>query len=117
MLLARRGLKLFTRLIEDMALHRPRAVLSSGVPSVAYRTTTVFQESIEEIRSRIFGNHIGNGLRSGRKVLRRKLVGDKVASYYPEPLSKQDPMFVDTDIERYVHWYCNSHTEDHWGCW
>ncbi|BDA43621.1 probable mitochondrial 37S ribosomal protein S27 [Coccomyxa sp. Obi] len=63
-------------------------------------TVASTQESLEEIRARIFGNHIGNGLRSGRKVLRKKLIGEKVASYYPEPISKLDPMFVDMDLER-----------------
>ncbi len=58
------------------------------------------EESLEQIRSRIFGSHIGNGLRSGRKVLRKRLIGDKIASYYPEPVAKYDPMFVDMDIER-----------------
>ena len=52
-------------------------------------------ETIEQIRARVFGNHIGNGLRSGRKVLRRKLIGDKVASYYPEPISRLDQMWED----------------------
>jgi len=52
-------------------------------------------ETIEEIRARIFGNHIGNGLRSGRKVLRKKLIGDKIAAYYPEPIEAADPMFED----------------------
>ena len=66
----------------------------------AYSTVTPRQESLEEIRSRIFGSHIGNGLRSGRKVLRKKLVGDKIADYYLEPISKLDPMFVDLDLER-----------------
>lgn len=70
-------------------------------PSTAlYSTTVGTQESLEEIRARIFGNHIGNGLRSGRKLLRKKLVGDKVANYYMEPIHKNDPMFVDMDIER-----------------
>ncbi len=58
------------------------------------------EESLEQIRSRIFGTHIGNGLRSGRKVLRKRLIGDRVASYYPEPVAKYDPMFVDMDMER-----------------
>ncbi len=63
-------------------------------------TVASTQESLEEIRARIFGNHIGNGLRSGRKLLRKKLIGEKVANYYPEPISKLDPMFVDMDLER-----------------
>ena len=69
---------------------------------LALSTAAASQESLEEIRARIFGNHLGNGLRSGRKVLRKKLIGDKIASYYPEPIEKQDPMFVDLNIERWV---------------
>lgn len=60
------------------------------------------EESVEQIRSKIFGTHIGNGLRSGRKVLRKKLNGDRIASWYPEPVAKYDPMFVDMNIERYA---------------
>ena len=68
--------------------------------TAAQSTVASTQESLEEIRARIFGTHIGNGLRSGRKLLRKKLIGDKVANYYPEPISKLDPMFVDMDLER-----------------
>ena len=57
-------------------------------------------ESIEEIRSRIFGTHIGNGLRSGRKILRRKLIGEKIAAYYPEDILKVDPFMPDLKAER-----------------
>ena len=70
------------------------------VHRLALSTAAASQESLEEIRARIFGDHIGNGLRSGRKVLRKKLIGDKIASYYPEPMQKLDPMFVDLNIER-----------------
>ena len=64
-------------------------------------------ETIEQIRARIFGNHIGNGLRSGRKVLRRKLVGDKVASYYPEPIERLDRMWEDpSEQECALLWSC-----------
>ena len=70
------------------------------VGKAAYTTVTPQQESLDEIRSRIFGSHIGNGLRSGRKILRKKLVGDKIANYYLEPISKLDPMFVDLGLER-----------------
>ena len=57
-------------------------------------------ESIEEIRSRIFGTHIGNGLRSGRKILRRALMGEKLAAYYPENVLKMDPLMPDLKAER-----------------
>ncbi|KAK9845861.1 hypothetical protein WJX81_004503 [Elliptochloris bilobata] len=39
-------------------------------------------------------------MRSGRKVLRKKLIGDKVESYYPEPIHKVDPMFEDPLVQR-----------------
>lgn len=55
------------------------------------------EESLEQIRSRIFGTAIGDGRPSGRKVLRKKLVGDVVASYYPDNPAAQDPLFVDLD--------------------
>jgi Mitochondrial ribosomal subunit S27 len=58
-------------------------------------------QTLLEIRHRIFGDHIGNNLPSGRKVLRKKLVGEKVASYYglDQKLERQDPFFVDLTAE------------------
>lgn len=56
-------------------------------------------EDLEEIRARIFGNRIGNGERSGAKLLRQKLIGEKIASYYPENISRKDPFLVDTKGE------------------
>ena len=89
------------------------AFVTEGVQSAVKRfcssnvTPVGTEESLEQIRSRIFGTYIGNGLRSGRKVLRKKLIGDTIASYYPEPVAKYDPMFVDMNIERCatsLHW-------------
>ncbi len=57
-------------------------------------------QTLEEIRSRIFGTHIGNGLPSGRKLLRKKLVGEKIANYYEVPIEKTDPLFESLDDER-----------------
>ena len=59
-------------------------------------------QTLEEIQSRIFGTHIGNGLPSGRKLLRKKLVGEKIASYYEVPVEKSDPLFESLDDERCV---------------
>ena len=56
--------------------------------------------TIEQIRNRIFGNRTGNNLRSGAKVLRKKLVGEKVANYYLKPIEKEDPLHVDLRAER-----------------
>ena len=57
-------------------------------------------QTLEEIRSRIFGTHIGNNLSSGRKLLRKKLVGAKIASYYGKAIEKTDPLFEYMDDER-----------------
>lgn len=57
------------------------------------------EESLEQIRSRIFGIHIGNGLRSGRKILSRPLIGQKLLEYYPKSLVKQDPFMLDLQRE------------------
>lgn len=92
MLLARHGVALWQQLSRSTDL----------VHCLALSTAAASQEGLEQIRARIFGNHIGNGLRSGRKVLRKKLIGDKIASYYPTPISKLDPMFVDLDAERWA---------------
>ncbi|DBA85789.1 hypothetical protein WJX77_008551 [Trebouxia sp. C0004] len=58
------------------------------------------EEQIAEIRQRVFGTHIGNGLPSGRKLLRKKLIGDKVAAYYDHGEPMKDPMIVSLDAER-----------------
>ena len=50
----------------------------------------------------MFGTHIGNGLPSGRKLLRKKLIGDKVAAYYDHGEPMKDPMIVSLDAERRV---------------
>ena len=72
-----------------------------GEESVSANSGVVpLSESLEEIRSRIFGTHIGNGQRSGRKILRRKLIGSKIASYYPEDITKKDPFMPDLAAER-----------------
>jgi hypothetical protein len=101
------------------------------------------QESLEHIRARIFGNHIGgqgfpqtlllnrkqeccgcgscsaaltaalfpsagNGLRSGRKVLRRALAGKKLLEWYPPDPIKADPLMLDLKAEKWVAlgWRC-----------
>ena len=57
-------------------------------------------KSIDEARARIFGHVIGNGERSAHKVLRRKMIGQKIVAWYPTPIQKQDPMFEDPKIKR-----------------
>jgi len=74
---------------------------SSSSSSAASATSTVSPaESVEETRARIFGTHIGDGLRSGRKILRRALVGERLTSYYPPQWFGGDPLLVDVEAER-----------------
>lgn len=69
---------------------------SATSTSVAKGST---DETIEQVRARIFGNHIGDGLRSGRKVLRRPLIGEQLTSYYPPNWFAGDPLLVDIEAE------------------
>eukprot|EP00897_Mesotaenium_endlicherianum_P009876 jgi/Mesen1/8917/ME000548S08436 len=50
---------------------------------------------VVEASARIFGSVIGNGLRSGHKVFRSKLIGEKIAAWYPTPIEYSDPMYED----------------------
>ncbi|KAK8694413.1 hypothetical protein V6N13_071966 [Hibiscus sabdariffa] len=53
-----------------------------------------------EARARIFG-HILNptGQRSPHKVLRKKLIGDKVAEWYPYDIKNDDPLVMAQEEE------------------
>ncbi|KAK3272159.1 hypothetical protein CYMTET_19529 [Cymbomonas tetramitiformis] len=62
-------------------------------------SSAVVRQKLAELSARIFGNAIGNGLPSGHKVLRKPLIGEKVASYYPIAIEKFDPFFEDPDEE------------------
>ncbi|XVF12256.1 hypothetical protein REPUB_Repub08aG0100000 [Reevesia pubescens] len=50
---------------------------------------------VTEARARIFG-HIPNstGQRSAHKILRKKLIGDKVAEWYPYDIKNDDPLVM-----------------------
>lgn len=50
---------------------------------------------VTEARARIFG-HVLNptGQRSPHKLLRKKLIGEKVASWYPYDIKKDDPLVM-----------------------
>ncbi|XP_019157931.1 PREDICTED: uncharacterized protein LOC109154651 [Ipomoea nil] len=50
---------------------------------------------VAEARARIFG-HVLNptGERSAHKILRKKLIGDKVAQWYPHDIRKDDPLVM-----------------------
>lgn len=59
------------------------------------------EQQIAEVRQRVFGTHIGNGLPSGRKLLRKKLMGEKIAAYYAHAEPLKDPLIVNLEAERY----------------
>ena len=88
---------LFTQLNTNIRIQPPIAFRS--FTDLAQARIGYEAETVEQIRSRVFGTRIGNGLRSGAKLLRRKLVGHKVANYYLKPIAKNDPMFVDMRAE------------------
>lgn len=52
-------------------------------------------KGVTEARARIFG-HVLNptGQRSPHKLLRKKLIGDKVAAWYPYDINKDDPLVM-----------------------
>lgn len=50
---------------------------------------------LAEARAKIFG-HVLNptGQRSAHKLLRKKLIGDKIADWYPHDIRKDDPLVM-----------------------
>ncbi|PSS02543.1 Mitochondrial 37S ribosomal protein [Actinidia chinensis var. chinensis] len=50
---------------------------------------------VTEARARIFGRVLNpTGQRSPHKILRKKLIGDKVAQWYPYGIKKDDPLVM-----------------------
>nr|KAJ0204489.1 hypothetical protein LSAT_V11C500283090 [Lactuca sativa] len=50
---------------------------------------------VNEARAKIFGHVLNTtGQRSAHKILRKKFIGEKVASWYPNDIQKEDPMVV-----------------------
>ncbi|GAB2282669.1 hypothetical protein Dimus_017206 [Dionaea muscipula] len=57
--------------------------------------STVVVRGVDEARARIFG-HVLNptGKRSPHKLLRKKLIGDKLAQWYPYDIKQDDPLVM-----------------------
>ncbi|XP_039126905.1 uncharacterized protein LOC120263050 [Dioscorea cayenensis subsp. rotundata] len=57
--------------------------------------TAVAVQGLTEARARIFG-HILNptGKRSAHKILRKKMIGEKVAQWYPYDIKNDDPLVL-----------------------
>ncbi|BBN09678.1 small subunit ribosomal protein S33 [Marchantia polymorpha subsp. ruderalis] len=58
--------------------------------------------NVVQAAARIFGNVIGNGLQSGRKVLTQKIIGQKIVEWYPTPMQDVDPCFDDPSEKRRI---------------
>ncbi|CAI0546317.1 unnamed protein product [Linum tenue] len=56
---------------------------------------TAVTQGVTEARARIFG-HVLNptGQRSPHKLLRKKLIGEKVSQWYPHDITKDDPLIM-----------------------
>ena len=65
---------------------------TSGLKGILASAVT---KGVTEARARIFG-HVLNptGQRSSHKILRKKLIGDKVAEWYPHDIKKDDPLVM-----------------------
>ena len=59
--------------------------------SAGAKSHVVTKEYLDQVRWKIFGTYVGNGLRSGRKVLRKNLIGDKIVAWYPQTESYGKP--------------------------
>ena len=59
-------------------------------------------KKIAETAARIFGNVLGTGERSGRKLLNKPLIGETVAAYYPPDVARFDPLYEDPLEKRCV---------------
>lgn len=57
---------------------------------------------VTEARARIFGHIINpTGQRSAHKILRKKLIGEKVAQWYPYDIKKDDPRIMAMEEQEY----------------
>ncbi|KAE7996416.1 hypothetical protein FH972_001143 [Carpinus fangiana] len=75
-----------------MAYEGEVAMATGGLKNILAKVVT---EGVNEARARIFG-HVFNptGQRSPHKLLRKKLIGDKVAEWYPHDIVKDDPLVM-----------------------
>ncbi|KAF5730333.1 Mitochondrial isoform 1 [Tripterygium wilfordii] len=66
-----------------------------GGGSLKSLLATAVLAGVTEARARIFG-HVLNptGQRSPHKILRKKLIGEKVAAWYPQDITKDDPLVM-----------------------
>lgn len=86
--------------------HSANAPTSASSDRASLHISQGYLEEVRQLQTKIFGTYFGNGLRSGRKVLQKPLIGDKIASWYtPGRLDGKepwhfDPLWVDPTVER-----------------
>ncbi|XP_059626773.1 small ribosomal subunit protein mS33-like [Cornus florida] len=66
-----------------------------GVGSLKSILAEAAIQGLTEVRAKIFG-HVLNptGAKSSHKILRKKLIGEKVAQWYPYDIKKDDPLVM-----------------------
>ncbi|KAL7113239.1 hypothetical protein ACP275_04G049700 [Erythranthe tilingii] len=71
------------------------SIIKSSLGSLKNVLAEAATKGVTEARARIFG-HVLNptGQRSPHKILRKKLIGDKVAAWYPYDINKDDPLIL-----------------------
>ena len=74
----------------------------SSITSATNSADKITEEYLVQTRARIFGYRIGDGNRSGAKLLKKKLPIDKIKNYYPESPEDKDPFFEHPRIEKCV---------------
>lgn len=74
--------------------------LESSLAGAETAQSVLTEDYLTETRARIFGYRIGDGMRSGAKLLKKKLALEKIANYYPTTPMQIDPFFEDPKIEK-----------------
>ena len=94
--LARKRESLLTHLCSRLGALR----LESSLAEAENPLSKLSEGYLTETRARIFGYRIGDGNRSGAKLLKKKLVLDKIKNYYPKSPEDSDPFFEHPRIEK-----------------
>lgn len=77
-------------------------IIDKSLGSLKNVLIDVAKQGVTEARARIFG-HVLNptGKPSAHKLLRKKLIGHKLISWYPEDTMRDNPKFVARMEEKY----------------
>ncbi|KAL3828114.1 hypothetical protein ACJIZ3_016916 [Penstemon smallii] len=68
---------------------------SSSIGSFKNVLAEAAKKGVTEARAKIFGHVLNRtGQRSPHKLLRKKLIGEKVAGWYPYDINKDDPLIL-----------------------